>query len=92
MIMTAISASEKIHAYGSVVARVCVEELLDDAIDRHDLNLREQAHRALDLLDHQRSGHVLRARQQHEPNVAVELGRSMLGRKVRQSASNGADR
>lgn len=87
MIMTTIpNTGVRVDGLNSIVARCCVEELLDDAIDRHDLNLREQAHRALDLLDDQRSGHHLQTEQQHELDVAVELGRDILRRHVRRSA------
>jgi len=91
MIMTTIpNTGAKVDGLSSIVARCCVEELLDDAIDRHDLNLREQAHRALDLLDDQRSGH-LQAEQQHELDVAVELGRDILHRHVRRPAHDASD-
>jgi len=91
MIMTTIpnSANTRVDGYDSVVARVCLEELLDDAIDRHDLNLREQAHRALDLLDDQRLGHHLHPEQQNELDVAVELGRTTLCRHVRRPVDKG---
>ena len=93
MIMTSnLSNTSKRSVNGceGVVVRVCVEELLDDAIDRHDLNLREQAHRALDLLDDQRTGHQLQVEQQRELDAAVELGRAILRRHERRTARNQA--